>query len=101
MYIFFSQKSFWKTNSNNGRSRSEANVNNWGACKKQTEALQTLELNDQEPRNKIFNDLVRERTEEIGELEEKYYHDQLIFVTIWRLYMILIDKENQGYCLIT
>lgn len=30
--------------------------------KKNPESLQALELNDQEPRNKVFNDLVRERT---------------------------------------
>ena len=31
---------------------------------KKPESLQALELNDQEPRKKFFNDLVRERTKE-------------------------------------
>ena len=47
----------------------------------QTEALQTLQLNYQEPRNKRFNDLVRERIKGIRKLEEKIDHGKPLFVT--------------------
>ena len=37
---------------------------------KQTKTLKILEPNDQEPSNKIFDNLVKERTKEIAEFEE-------------------------------
>ena len=48
--------------------------------KKQIEALQALELNNQEPKKTLI-DLVKERTKEIGELEKKNDCDKLLFVT--------------------
>ena len=37
---------------------------------KQTKTLKILEPNDQEPNNKIFDNLVKEKTKEIAEFEE-------------------------------
>ena len=37
---------------------------------KQNKTLKILESNDQEPSNKIFDNLVKERTKEIAEFEE-------------------------------
>ena len=43
--------------------------------KNHAEALETLQMNYQEPSNKRFNYLVRERTKEISKLEENIDHD--------------------------
>ena len=48
---------------------------------KQFEVLQALETNGEEHRNKIFNDLIKERTKEIAELEGKIDYNSVMFVT--------------------
>ena len=51
-----------------------------------------MELN--EPRNKIFNDLVKGRTKEITELKEKTEYGKLMFVTrTERLYNFKIYRK--------
>ena len=49
--------------------------------KKQFQTLQALETNGKEPRNKVFLDLVTERTREIAELKGGIDYGSLMFVT--------------------
>lgn len=61
--------------------------------KKNPESLQALELNDQEPRNKVFNDLVRERTKE--SYKKKWSWQAIICNNNKKTFFtILIDTES-------
>lgn len=41
--------------------------------------MQALELNNQKPKNKLFNDLIREKMEWTSESENKDANDKLAF----------------------